>query len=139
MTPSTSRPHNGHPRQFDPEPDSPSLAPNKDANLTFTIEAIYGGKRSFDFDDLKPTSLAWVFAEALQRASANSGTIGATSTVMQYEKAIRKFFAYLAAGGDGTVHPHDLRARHIDGFEQWLQSLGKSPLHRHQILLAPIN
>jgi hypothetical protein len=107
--------------------------------LTFTIEAIYGGKRTFDLRDLKPSSLARLFASALRDASANGGTIRAITTIIQYENAIRKFFLYLAGTDSVIVQPNDLRSHHIDGFEQWLESLGKKPIHRHVILSKPIN
>jgi len=136
---STNRPRSGRPRQFDPRPDPPAPVPDEVADLTFTIEAVYGGKRRFDFRDLKPSSLARLFATALRDAAATSGTIRAITTVIQYENAIRKFFFYLAGSDSDIFQPSDLRSHHIDGFEQWLQSLGKKPIHRQVILSKPIN
>jgi len=105
----------------------------------FTIEAMHGGKRLIDFRDLDPPSLARLFAESLKKAAGLGGSIGAITTVLQYQNAIRKFFVYLTECSDGVAHPCDLRSQHIDGFEGWLESRGMQPLHRHTVLSKPIN
>jgi hypothetical protein len=136
---SDSRPRKGHPVQFDAQPDPLPCSPAEDHELRFTIEAAQGGKRLIDFRDLTPTSLARLFAEALKRAVGLGGSIGAITTVLQYQNAIRKFFIFLAESCDGIAHPSDLRSEHIDGFEAWLECRGLQPLHRHGVLSKPIN
>jgi len=134
-----SRPRKGRPLQFDAQPDPLPCPPDEDNELSFTIEAIHGGKRLIDFRDLEPPSLAKLFAGALKRAAGIGGSIGAITTVLQYQNAIRKFFVYLAECSDGVAHPCDLRSQHIDGFEGWLEGRGMQPLHRHTVLSKPIN
>ena len=51
-TDAAKRPRKGHPLQFDTQPDPAPCQPGADTALKFTVEAFYGGKRVFDFQDL---------------------------------------------------------------------------------------
>jgi len=138
-TTSDQRPRKGHPVQFAAHAPVSSIQPDDDHELMFTVEPSHGGKRLIDFRDLKPDSLARLFAEALQRATAVGGTIGVASTVVQYSNAIRKFFVYLGECCKEVAHAADLRSQHVDGFERWLQERGLHAIHCNTVLSKPIN
>ena len=138
-TDAAKRPRKGHPLQFDTQPDPAPCQPGADTALKFTVEAFYGGKRVFDFQDLMPLALARVFADGLKLAAGTGGTVRTMTTVVQYQNAVRRFFAYLSEPGNSIADPGHLRGEHIDGFERWLESLGMRPLHRNQVLSRIIN
>ena len=97
--------------------------------LRFTIDPPYGGGVLVDFTTLRPRGLALAFARGLFSLVAPRGPIIVRTTVKAYTNTLPRFFAYLATTTDRIDGPADLRARHIDGFEAWLEAAGKSRVH----------
>lgn len=105
--------------------------------LRFNIEARYGGTVEVDLVGEHPRPFALAFAGALRRQSELGGPLGARSTIKQHLQAYLRFFAYLRE--HSTVKtPADLRADDIDGYEDFLASVGMTPIHRHTILAKAI-
>lgn len=97
--------------------------------LRFTIDPPYGGELLVDFTALRPRGLALAFAHGLFSLVAPRGPIIVRTTVKAYTNTLPHFFTYLATTSDRINGPVDLRARHIDGFEAWLEAAGKSRVH----------
>ena len=103
--------------------------------LRFTIAAQNGGEALVDFTALRPRRLALAVGRALRHLAAPAGPLGARSTVKAYAVAIPKFFAYLADAGEAVAGVETLRARHIDGFEGWLEAGGLTRVHLFTVLV----
>jgi len=101
--------------------------------LRFTIEARHGGGVDVDLTDLQPRALAIAFAGALRRQAELGGSLGAATTIKQHMQSYRRFFAFLN-GHKEVKTGADLRAEHIDSYEEHLSDLGMSPIHRHTVL-----
>ena len=52
-----------------------------------------------------------------------------------YAVAIPKFFAYLAEAGEPVAGVETFRARHVDGFEGWLEAAGLTRVHLFTVLV----
>ena len=108
--------------------------PSSVTGLRFNVEARSGGTASLDFSDLQPRPLAISGAQAIRRLSEVGGPLGARSTIKAYANTLRIFFAYLASEAPKLRMSQQLEARHIDGFEEWLDTQGKSRIHAFTIL-----
>lgn len=132
---SRARPRKGRRVNFspadvnDPEPTSTTIA-----GLRFTIDAASGGTAIIDYVDLRPRRLAITFASALRELAPTV----ARSTVRQHACGHRIFFCFLEEEKVALDGPEDIRAAHIDSFENWLEAAGKTPIHRHTILAKAI-
>lgn len=105
--------------------------------LRFNIEARYGGTVEVDLVGVHPRPFALAFAGALRRQSELGGPLGARSTIKQHLQAYLKFFAYLHEHSTAKT-PADLRADDIDGYEDFLEAGGMTPIHRHTVLAKAI-
>jgi hypothetical protein len=133
----SARPRKGRQVTFSRE-DGNAVLPDPDTvtGLRFTIAAQNGGEALVDFTALRPRRLALAVGRALRHLAAPAGPLGARSTVKAYAVAIPRFFTYLAEAGEAVAGVETLRARHLDGFECWLeaggltrvQCSGRSPL-----------
>ena len=108
--------------------------PDSITGLRFTIDVQNGGEALIDFTALRPRRLALAMGRALRHLAAPGGPLGARSTVMAYAVAIPKFFAYLADAGEPVAGVETLRARHVDGFEGWLEAAGLTRVHLFTVL-----
>ena len=134
------RTHDGRPRKgrqvaFSRE-DGPSIPSESDSitGLRFTIDVQNGGEALIDLTALRPRRLALAMGRALRHLAAPGGPLGVRSTVMAYAVAIPKFFAYLADAGEPVAGVETLRARHVDGFEGWLEAGGLTRIHLFTVL-----
>ena len=134
----TGRPRKGAPVRFAPGAGAvPAHVSDPVLGLRFNIEARYGGTVEVDLVDLQPRSLAIAFASALRRQTELGGSLGARSTIKQHLLAYHRFFAYLREHSQARK-PSDLRAQDIDGYEDFLESTGMKPIHRHIVLAKAI-
>lgn len=108
------------------------------AGLRFTIAAQHGGNALIDFAGLKPRRLALAFARALRQLAAPGGPLGARTTVKAYAVSMPRFFTYLLEAQEPIAGPEDLRGRHVDGFEAWLEADGLSRIHLFTVLVKLI-
>src|SRR5208282_6192961 len=92
------------------------------SGVRFTITAGNGGDALIDFAGLRPRRLALAFARALRHLAAPGGPLGVRSTVKAYAVTLPRFFAYLLEADEPVAGPDNLRARHVDGFEAWLDA-----------------
>lgn len=126
----SDRPRRGHVARFGPEdgvleePASSSIT-----GLRFCVNARSGGAAELDFTDLRPRALAIEMAQALRRLSEVGGPLGARSTILAYARTVRIFFRYMAVAVPTVSSSGQIVARHIDGFEAWLEAEGKSGVH----------
>jgi hypothetical protein len=128
------RPRKGAPVRFAPADGIlPPQASDSVLGLRFNIEARYGGVVEVDFTDLQPRALAITFAGALRRQAELGGSLGAASTIKQHMQSYRRFFAYLRKHSPARTAT-DLRADDIDGYEDYLEAGGMTPIHRHTVL-----
>jgi hypothetical protein len=74
----------------------------------------------------------------LRRLAGPGGPLAVRSTVMTYACTLPKFFAYLADAKDRLDTPEHLDGRHIDGFEAWLEAMGKSRVYVFTLLLKVV-
>ena len=102
---------------------------NPVTGLRFTIGTQDGRKVRVDDVHLKPRWLALACARALRRLAGPDGPLTVRTTVIAYGAVLPKFFAYLADTKDRLDTPEHLDGRHIDGFEAWLETKGKSRIH----------
>jgi hypothetical protein len=134
----TGRLRKGRPVRFAPaDGAAPAHASDPLIGLRFDIQARYGGIAVVDFTDLKPRPLAIAFAGALRRQAELGGSLGARSTIKQHMNAYRRFFGYLRQHTQVTK-PADLSAADIDGYEDFLEAGGMSPIHRHTVVAKAI-
>ncbi|CZT37904.1 hypothetical protein [Rhizobium sp. 9140] len=84
-----------------------------------------------------PRPIALAFAGALRRQSELGGPLGARSTIKQHLSAYLRFFEYLREHSTATT-PAGLRIHDINGYEDFLEAGGMSPIHRHVVLAKAI-
>lgn len=126
------RPRKGHVAAFTAHDGLVELhKPSPVTGLRVTVEARSGGIARLDFTDLRPRPLAISAIQAIRRLSEVGGPLGARSTIMAYANTVRVFFAYLASEAPEISLPQQIEARHIDGFEDWLEAQGKSRVHAY--------
>ena len=132
----SGRPRKGRQVAFSRE-DGNAVSPDPDPviGLRFTISAQNGGEALIDFTALRPRRLALAAGRALRHLAAPGGPLGARSTVKAYAVTIPKFFAYLADAGEPVAGIETLRARHVDGFEGWLEAGGLTRIHLFTVLV----
>ena len=132
----SARPRKGRQVVFSRE-DGLSISSDPDTitGLRFTIDVQNGGEALLDFTALRPRRLALALGRALRHLAAPGGPLGARSTVMAYAVAMPKFFAYLADAGEAVAGVETLRARHVDGFEGWLEFAGLTRVHLYTVLV----
>ena len=132
----SARPRKGRQVVFSRE-DGLSISSDPDTitGLRFTIDVQNGGEALLDFTALRPRRLALAAGRALRHLAAPGGPLGSRSTVMAYAVAIPKFFAYLADAGEPFAGVETLRARHVDGFEGWLEAAGLTRVHLFTVLV----
>jgi len=106
--------------------------------LRFIIIAQNGGDALVDYTALKPRQLALACARALRHLSAPGGPLTVRSSIKAYAVTLPRFFAYLAQTRDRICGPEDLRARHLDGFEAWLEADGLSRTHLFTVLVKVV-
>ena len=104
------------------------------AGLRFTIQARSGGAVAIDLVDLRPRRLAIAFAAALRGATGIGGSLGAADGIKRHVWAYRAFFGHLHEHDPAVDGPEELRATHIDVFEQALETRGLRPMNRHLVL-----
>jgi hypothetical protein len=102
----------------------------RSARCASLIDPPYGGGVLVDFTTCC-ARVAWrsPLPAACSSLVAPRGPIIVRTTVKTYTNTLPRFFAYLATTTDRIDGPADLRARHIDGFEAWLEAAGKSRVH----------
>ncbi|MGB3833290.1 MAG: hypothetical protein WA975_15680 [Mesorhizobium sp.] len=105
--------------------------------LRFNIEARYGGAVEVDLVGERPRAIVVAFAGALRRQSQLGGSLGARSTIKQHLCAYLRFFAYLREHSSAKT-PADLRADDIDGYEDFLEASGMTPIRQHTVLAKAI-
>ncbi|BCH12667.1 hypothetical protein MesoLj131c_73410 (plasmid) [Mesorhizobium sp. 131-3-5] len=134
----TERPRKGAPVRFAPA-DAIVAAHARDPvlGLRFNIEARYGGTFEVDLTGVHPRPFAIAFAGALRRQSELGAPLGARSTIKQHFQAYLRFFAYLREHSTAKT-PADLRTNDIDGYEDFLEARGMTPIHRHTVLAKAI-
>ena len=132
----SARPRKGRQVAFSRE-DGLAVSPDPDTvtGLRFTISAQNGGEALIDFTALRPRRLALARGRALRHLAAPGGPLGARSTVKAFAVTIPKFFAYLADAGEPVAGVETLRARHVDGFEGWLEARGLTRIHLFTVLV----
>lgn len=132
----SGRPRKGRQVAFSRE-DGNAVSPDPDPviGLRFTISVQNGGEALIDFTALRPRRLALAMGRALRHLAAPGGPLGARSTVKAYAVTIPKFFAYLANAGRPVAGIETLRARHVDGFEGWLEAGGLTRIHLFTVLV----
>lgn len=132
----SGRPRKGRQVAFSRE-DGNAVSPDPDplVGLRFTISAENGGEALIDFTTLRPRRLALAAGRALRHLAAPGGPLGARSTVKAYAVTIPKFFAYIADAGEPVAGIETLRARHVDGFEGWLEAGGLTRIHVFTVLV----
>jgi hypothetical protein len=135
----SGRPRKGRQVAFSRE-DGLSIPSDPDTitGLRFTIDVQNGGEALIDFTALRPRRLALALGRALRHLAAPGGPLGARSTVMAYAVAIPKFFAYLSDAGEPVADVETLRARHVDGFEGWLEAAGLTRVHLFTVLVKMV-
>jgi hypothetical protein len=135
----SARPRKGRQVTFSRE-DGNAVLPDPDTvtGLRFTIAAQNGGEALVDFTALRPRRLALAVGRALRHLAAPAGPLGARSTVKAYAVAIPRFFTYLAEAGEAVAGVETLRARHLDGFECWLEAGGLTRVHLFTVLVKII-
>jgi hypothetical protein len=134
----TGRPRRGTSVRFAPADGiAPAHASDRVLGLRFNIKARYGGTLEVDLTGVHPRPFAIAFAGALRRQSELGGPLGARSTIKQHFQAYLRFFAYLREHSTAKK-PADLRADDIDGYEQFLEAGGMTPIHRHTVLAKAI-
>jgi len=106
--------------------------------LRFMIVAQNGGDTLIDYTALWPRRLALAVAYALRHLAASGGPLGARSTVKAYAVTLPKFFAYLAEAGEPVAGIETVRARHVDGFEAWLEAAGLTRIHLFTVLVKVV-
>ena len=129
-----SRPRRGNRVAFAPQPDRVVAAKNTVTGLRFVLKAQVSGEVLIDFRDLRPRRLALACAKALYALAAPGGPLTVRTTIKAYALTIRKFFDYLGRLDDRVTGPEDLRATHIDGFEEWMEAEGLTRIHLFTIL-----
>lgn len=135
----SARPRKGRRVGFDPgEGAVPATPRDAVAGLRFTIVAQHGGSVLVDFTSLRPRGLALAFARALRGLAGFGGPLGVRSTVKAYATSLPRFFQYLAAARERVSGPQDIRARHVDGFEAWLEAQGLSRPHLFTVLVKVV-
>lgn len=133
----SGRPRKGRRVAFDADAGASRSKPTGDVSgLRFTIEVQDGGQAHLDYVALRPRRLALAVAAALRRLAA--GPLRSRSTVKAYITTLPKFFAYLASVGERIDGPEDLRAHHVDGFEDWLVAEGLSRPHLFTLLVKVV-
>jgi hypothetical protein len=132
----SGRPRKGRQVAFSRE-DGDAVSPDPDPviGLRFTISAQNGGEALIDFTALRPRRLALASGRALRHLAAPGGPLGARSTVKAFAVTIPKFFAYLADAGELVAGIETLRARHVDGFEGWLEARGLTRINIFTLLV----
>jgi hypothetical protein len=132
----SGRPRKGRQVAFSRE-DGDAVSPDPDPviGLRFTISAQNGGEALIDFTALRPRRLALAAGRALRHLAAPGGPLGARSTVKAFAVTIPKFFAYLADAGELVAGIETLRARHVDGFEGWLEARGLTRINIFTLLV----
>jgi len=131
------RPRKGRPVAFASGAGADRSEPTADVSgLRFMIEVQDGGQAQVDYVALRPRRLALAVAGALRRLAA--GPVRSRPTVRAYIATLPKFFAYLAGVGEPVDGPEDLRARHVDGFEDWLAAKGLSRPHLFTLLVKVV-
>jgi hypothetical protein len=132
----SERPRKGRQVTFSRE-DGNAVLPDPDTvtGLRFTIAAQNGGEALVDFTALRPRRLALAVGRALRHLAAPAGPLGARSTVKAYAATIPRFFTYLADAGEPVAGVETLRARHIDGFERWLEAIGLTRISLFTVLV----
>lgn len=124
------RPRKGRPVSFSREDAVPSpVAAEPVSGLRFNIQTQDGGEVPVDYVRLRPRWLALAFARALRRLAGLGGRLSVKSTVSAYVRTLPLFFEYMTEAEDVPNAPECLQARHIDGFEAWLATKGKSPIN----------
>jgi hypothetical protein len=103
--------------------------------LRFTITAQAGGDALIDFRTLRPRRMALAFARALRQLGGPGGTLSVRSTIKAYALAVSKYFSFLAQTGDKIAGPEDIKPRHVDGFEDWMEAAGLSRTHLFTLLI----
>ncbi|CZT37567.1 hypothetical protein [Rhizobium sp. 9140] len=132
------RPRKGTAVRFEPADGVvPPHASNPVLGLRFNIEARYGGTVEVDLVGEHPRPIALAFAGALRRQSELGGPLGARSTIKQHLSAYLRFFEYLREHSTATT-PAGLRIHDINGYEDFLEAGGMSPIHRHVVLAKAI-
>ena len=131
----STRPRKGHIAAFSTE-DGIIKAHQASSvtGLRFSIVARFGGTAHLDFTDLRPRLLAIEIAQAIRRLSQVGGPLGARNTVRAYVSTTRIFFGFLASEASSLRASYEIEAKHIDGFEGWLDAKGKSRIHASSIL-----
>ena len=126
----TAAPRKGCKVSFEREASTSEADPwSQVSTLRFTIDPPNGGAVLVDFTTLRPRGLALAFARGLLMVVAPRGPVTVRSSIKTYTNQLPHFFTYLASTGDRIASPTDLQARHIDGFEAWLEAQGKSRRH----------
>lgn len=133
------RPRKGHRVAFSRD-DGVLVSDDADpiTGLRFKITAQNGGEVLVDFTALRPRRLALAVARALRHLAAPGEPLGARSTVKAYAATLPRFFAYLMEAGEPVGGTEMLRARHVDGFEAWLESVGLTRVHLFTVLLKVV-
>jgi hypothetical protein len=106
--------------------------------LRFTIVPQHGLEALVDYTGLRPRRLALAFARALRCLAGPGGPLGVRSTVKAYAITLPRFFAYLKTTGERIDGVEDLRSRHIDGFEAWLEAEGLSRTHLFTVVVKVV-
>lgn len=133
------RPHRGRRVSFHPDDGAaPIEAANSVAGLRFIITAQNGGDALVDYTALQPRRLALAAARALRHLGAPGGPLTVRSTIKAYAVTLPRFFAYLEQTRERIVGLEDLRARHVDGFEAWLEAEGLSRTHLFTVLVKVV-
>jgi hypothetical protein len=107
--------------------------PDSITGLRFTVETAHGGTALIDLVDVRPRRLALAFSSALREIAPTV----MRRTLLKYVQGLKRFFKFL----DERVKvngPEHLRAEHIDGFENWLESQGVIGVHRRATLASAI-
>ncbi|OQM73883.1 hypothetical protein BFN67_05970 [Pseudaminobacter manganicus] len=134
----TGRPRKGTAVRFAPADGVvPPHASDRVLGLRFNIEARYGGTLEVDLTAVHPRPFAIAFAGALRRQSELGGPLGARGTIKQHFQAYLRFFAYLREHSTAKT-PANLRADDIDGYEDFLEAGGMTPIHRHTVFAKAI-
>ncbi|MEO0830022.1 MAG: hypothetical protein AAFY03_06135 [Pseudomonadota bacterium] len=109
-------------------------APSSITGLRFSVDPRSGGTAELDFTNLRPRALAIEMAQAVRRLSEVGGPLGARSTILAYARTVSIFLRYMASEAPTVSSSAQVAARHIDGFEGWLEAEGKSRVHTFMLL-----
>jgi len=136
----TGRPRKGHRVIFRPE-EGVAIPDDVDpiTGLRFTIIAQSGGEALIDYTRLKPRRLALAFARALRHLAAPGGPLGVRSTVKAYAVTLPQFLTYLQEAGERVAGADNLRGRHIDGFEAWLEARNLTRTNLFTVLVKVVS